>query len=167
MSLVTTVGGESSDSYATLTEATTYLQNRVGFEDWADGNYSDEQKEAALIDAARMLDEFTYLGNPVTYTQALQFPRVFVLKRNGNYYLSTEIPQEIKDAQCILAFQLLTQPESFGADDLSQYSSIGIGMGELTVAMRPGYGSTNNLPSQVTRRLAHLIGSSQAPLLRG
>lgn len=168
MSLDTTIGGSSANSYVTLTEAANYLADRVGYESWSNGNYSDAQKEAALKDATQMLDQFAWLGDAVTGTQALQFPRYRIYKRTGwLWYSSEEIPQEVKDAQCLLGFELLTNPSAYRESELEQYSSIGIGNGELQLTLRSGASSASRMPVQAMRIVQFLIASTQSPLRRG
>ena len=97
VTLDTTVAGENSNSYATLTEASTY---------YADGNIafstvwlalaSDDIRNTRLINAARAINRMRF--NSEKYDnetpQALQFP-----VRDQYPYEWTEIPTEVKEAQ--------------------------------------------------------------------
>lgn len=101
MTLITTIGGTDSDSYATLAEADAYAVS-FGNGTWA--GYSDTQKEVALRKAARWVDGHNFTGYKAASTQALQWPRIGAT--NDCYAISSiEIPKEIKDAQCEAAFR--------------------------------------------------------------
>jgi len=76
MDLITEICGENSNSYVTLDEATTYLDNydRIDFASTWD-ELSDDKKKFALALAAIALNTFTYKGKKCTKTQRLAFPR--------------------------------------------------------------------------------------------
>lgn len=127
MSLVldTTVGGEFSNSYATLAEANTYFESRfTSGEGWS--AFTDSQKTARLIQACRVIDRLFFIGTPThleygdpdnSFYQALQWPRKSDLpqRRRQDYFIVgklfisgkflelDEIPSTLKYAQCELA----------------------------------------------------------------
>jgi hypothetical protein len=79
MTLTTTVGGASSDSYIGLTEADSYHEAR-GRTTWVDGD--DDAKEAALRIATTYIDgrfRGKWKGTKAEETQALSWPRVGVI----------------------------------------------------------------------------------------
>jgi len=124
--IATIIGDANANSYATEAEADTYFDDKVGGSTWIDGDSDD--KIRALLQAAKRLDQFNWLGARATSTQALAWPRIGVMKRDsanvgyagygyyGNYpyglfgeqYAQDEIPQQIKDAQCEFAFAYLS-----------------------------------------------------------
>jgi hypothetical protein len=59
--------------------------------------------------AAQRFQRENWLGSRVDETQALAWPRynVLVVDGVGAYYLTTEIPQLVKDAQCELALAMI------------------------------------------------------------
>lgn len=134
--LDTTIGGAAANTYVTLAEADTYLDSRLNSVAWV-ANADD--KTRALLEATRRMNELNWMGNRVTVTQRLAWPRWGVNKVDsaafaggyhsfyGNPYLTTEIPQPVKDAQCEWALALLegftgnpdAAMESFTADGLS------------------------------------------------
>jgi hypothetical protein len=120
VTIVTTVGGASSNSYATLAEAETYMEGRLNGSTWdAD---TDDNKNRALVEAARELQVLRWTGTRVDTTQALAWPRqwaVDVDDPNGDYYATTEVPQRVKDAQMELAFQFIKA----GTTDLAALDS--------------------------------------------
>ena len=127
MALVTTVGGETSNSYVTVAEADRYFQGHYSLAKasaWA--ALTQPRKESALkracqqIETLKMLDsEYTTGSLPIELVlssgydvsihklelnQRLQLPRNVDLDSAGVSY----IPQEVKDAQCEQAVHLLT-----------------------------------------------------------
>ena len=106
MSLDTTPGSPTQDSYATLAEFETYAASRLPALSWFT-SATDPQKEAALRAAARELDAcFAWTGTAVDDTQALTWPRSGMLTRNGYSIATTAIPNDLKNAQCEFALQL-------------------------------------------------------------
>jgi len=84
MALDATAGGENANSYATVAEADAYFAMRLNSTTFDDS----EVKEEALLNACLILEQFDYIGIPVTDTpnedgynaappyQALKWPRV-------------------------------------------------------------------------------------------
>lgn len=72
--LVATKGASNANSYATVEEADTYLDNIYGADEWA--TLEDDDKARLLITATKMIDRLsidtTY--GPHSSTQALNFP---------------------------------------------------------------------------------------------
>lgn len=78
MALDVTVGGASSDSYATVAEADAYLAARPGFDATAWTALDDADKELRLQLAAQVLDtKLKFRGVRACKTQALAWPRLF------------------------------------------------------------------------------------------
>jgi len=73
MALIATIGGSTSNSYVTLTEANDYFADRLNTAEW--DAVGSETKEKALITATRRIDEEQFLGYKVSLTQALKWPR--------------------------------------------------------------------------------------------
>lgn len=127
VTLVETVGGATSNTYATLAEATAYFNARLPLNPpWEDA----DDPTAALAMAARVLDAFVqplrmfivgdrglggsyyvrrrqWTGLPATTTQKLAWPRTGMFDANGNAIPSNIIPQALKDMQSELAGQLI------------------------------------------------------------
>lgn len=126
MALDTTVGGENSDSYASVTEADTY-HAAYGNTAWAAISTS-ALKEAALRKAAQYIDTKVFIGVKVSATQALEWPRYQV--EIGGYCVSSEtIPSDIKVAQMEAA--LIASSESL-TPNLSNGSVIEETVGKIT-----------------------------------
>lgn len=109
MSLNTTPGDASADSYATLAEFNAYAANRLPAVKWF-LTAADADKEAALRAACRELDQdFDWTGSAADAVQALCWPRLGMTNRNGFVIPTsgaTSIPLQLKNAQCEFALQL-------------------------------------------------------------
>lgn len=109
MSLDTTPGSATGNSYATLAEFKTYAAARFPAVTWF-GTATDPQLEQMLIAACRELNAcFDWTGRATDSVQALSWPRVGMRNRNGFTIDSSganSIPVDLKNAQCEFALQL-------------------------------------------------------------
>ena len=106
MALIELPGTSVSNTYATEAEFDAYHALRVPQISWA-LSASDAQKEAALRQAATLLDAlFRWTGSPVDATQALTWPRDGMSTRNGFAIANTVVPNELKSAQSEFAAQM-------------------------------------------------------------
>ena len=130
MALDTTVGGPTTNSYLTVAEADAYMLARPFSSAWTG---ADSAKEAALIQAARLLDAmFVWLGEPVNQTQRRAFPRSGLEHNNGTPVLTDDHPWEIEEAQAELAFLLIQSDPTVQSDAALQgLSSLKAGPVEL------------------------------------
>lgn len=129
--IVTTTGGTTSNSYISASDARTYFDNRLDGQSFIEASSDDQAR--ALITAATRLNDIRWFGSKADGDQALAWPRGGVVKRDstgygllGNfpspgdrsgygiydtagleYWPSDEIPQFVKDAQCLLALAYL------------------------------------------------------------
>jgi hypothetical protein len=119
--LIETVGAANANSFVTLAEANAFHVLNFGSDAWF-GTTEDtvSSQVRALVKAARRLNQENWLGsrtNTLGVRQALAWPRIGVPKIDGetggwgyscpDVYFSFEIPQQIKDAQCLLALAYL------------------------------------------------------------
>lgn len=161
-----TVGGASANSYVTLVEATDLFDARLNSELWLGAN-QDNQTRALQMAASRLEDE-NWLGSRVTTTQRLAWPRFDVQKVDGispgygwgyypgglpfgDFYLSTEIPRQIKDAQCELAIAYLSGYPGTIVKEVS-------GGGTIVEVEHPAV--AGGLPPGVVRLIAGLISGN-------
>lgn len=114
----------NTDTYTSVADADMYFSNRLYSTAWA--ALSPSNKEASLRIAAKHLDlMYMWLGEPTSSSQPMAWPRNGLYTRNGAEILNTTVPEDIKNAQCELAYQWaqsdqLTPPaSSFTADDTS------------------------------------------------
>lgn len=116
MALTVTIGGATSDSYATLAEYEAYAL--AVYDDAFTGHGHDDQHEAELRLAARYLDAlYDWHGYKASKEQARAWPRVTTILIDGWPILSTEIPQGVKDAQCEIAYRLHSGATPFATLD--------------------------------------------------
>jgi len=145
-----TVGGASANSYLTLADAQDLIDGMVENDDvtaWASA--TTDQKNRALYSATQRLDRERFLGARATDTQALQWPRTgvrkpdtyintyaigFPFKITTDYYTDTEIPDQIKQAQVVLAVYLNNNKDGMGLSGLEDYKSVTIGSLSVTSA---------------------------------
>lgn len=127
MSLKADVGASDSNSYCTVEEANTFHASRLGSDTWDGASPAD--KEKALMSATWILDAFfsstgdprtqqqnpnlpknayfQWTGQAASETQALCWPRVGMVSRNGFPIASNVLPKELKNATAEFARQLL------------------------------------------------------------
>lgn len=114
-------GASDANSYLTLAEANNYFASRVEVPGWVNA----DDPSALLIMATRTIDMMLsgarirqpdgfyrigprWTGAPATTTQALAWPRISMLNRNGVPIAANVIPIELKDAVAELAGALGT-----------------------------------------------------------
>jgi len=99
------------NTYVLAEDAQAYFNTRLGSEAWTEASKDDKDK--ALVMAARTMNEFRYVGRRITSTQILAFPRIdagLVLSEGDLILYSqyiTVIPTDVVYAQCEQAIYLL------------------------------------------------------------
>ena len=144
----TTVGSSIANSYISLQEAQDLIDGLVEDDDvtaWASA--TTDQKNRALVTATKRIDRERFLGARATNTQALQWPRDGVRKPDTyintysigfpfrvttDYYTSTEIPSQVKEAEAILATYLNNNKNGLGLSGLEDYKNVKLGNLEAT-----------------------------------
>lgn len=111
-----TLGGSAANSYVSLDEADSFFEFSVYQTQWE--AFSDQQKQAALVQACFFLETVDFAGtrcSPSTddenLPQALGWPRSGA-SCDGVAASCSFIPKEVKNAQCLLALNLATSPDS-------------------------------------------------------
>lgn len=100
MSLFTTLGSKSANSYITVVEADSYLASSpYNLTAWS--ALTVAQKEYRLILAAKLMNTFSWAGYRVYENQALSFPLWFLDTD------TVEIPEDIKTAQAYIAYAVI------------------------------------------------------------
>jgi|SRR5882672_7750349 len=167
-----TIGGASANSYVAMEDAESFLDARLNSASWSSAVADD--KTRALLMAAKRLDAENWLGNRVTTTQRLTWPRIGVTKVDpvgiglwygsygydwgwgyGEQYLTTEIPQLVKDAQCELALAYLEGFDDGQEDAMDSFSADGVSV-KLRQS-RPNGG----LPPRVLQLISGLIAGNR------
>lgn len=172
IALVATVGGNTSNTYLTLADAQLIVDGMVQDADvTAWGSATTDAKNRALYTAAQRLDRERYLGARATDTQSMQWPRTGVRKPDTyintyavgfpfrittDYFDDTEIPDQIKRAQVVLAVYLNNNPDGIGLSGLEDYKNVKIG--SLDVTPNLGYGAVgvDKVPPIMERYLTGL-----------
>lgn len=162
-----TIGGVNSNTYATLAECEAYLDTRLNSLAWT--NAGSEDKTRALLMAAERLQGLNWHGDRVNTTQRLAWPRWGVVKRDGlpffsvgyysgwgygDSYLTTEIPQPVKDAQCEWALALLEGFSGSPEAAMDSFTADGLSI-KFRDQPRPG-----GLPERVSQLLAGLTSGN-------
>ena len=105
-------GRADAESYISVADASTYHTNR-GNTAWAAASSGDQ--ETALRRAADYMQQayrLRWKGYRVWLSQALDWPRSGVIYRDSYlsaFYLTTEVPGEVRHAQCELALRALSE----------------------------------------------------------
>jgi hypothetical protein len=167
-----TVGGANANSYLTLADAEAIIEGLVQDADvtaWSSA--TTDQKNRALFTATQRLDRERYLGARATDTQALQWPRTGVRKPDTyintyavgfpfrittDYYTDTEIPDQIKKAQAIMAVYLHNNPDGLGLSGLEDYKNVKIGSIDVTPNLGYGAVGVDKIPPIIERYLTGL-----------
>ena len=143
-----TAGDASANSYITLSDAQDIVDGMVEDADvtaWASA--TDDQKNRALYTATQRLDRERFIGARATDTQALQWPRTgvrkpdtyvntyatgFPFRISEDYFTDTEIPDQVKRAQVVLAVYLNNNKDGIGLSGLEDYKNVQIGSLNVT-----------------------------------
>ena len=143
-----TAGDASANSYLTLADAQAIVDGMVEDADvtaWASA--TTDQKNRALYTATQRLDRERFLGARATDTQALQWPRTgvrkpdtyvnnyasgFPFRISEDYFTDTEIPDQVKRAQVVLAVYLNNNKDGIGLSGLEDFKNVQIGSLNVT-----------------------------------
>ncbi len=143
-----TAGGANANSYITLSDAQAIVDGMVEDADvtaWASA--TDDQKNRALYTATQRLDRERFIGARATDTQALQWPRTgvrkpdtyvntyatgFPFRISEDYFTDTEIPDQVKRAQVVLAVYLNNNKDGIGLSGLEDFKNVQIGSLNVT-----------------------------------
>tara|TARA_R100000655_G_scaffold2127_1_gene8874 strand:+ start:812 stop:1378 length:567 start_codon:yes stop_codon:yes gene_type:complete len=150
ISIVATVGSASANSYITLSDANAIVEGLTPDDDvkaWEAGSTSDDYRNRALYTACQRIDRERFLGARADDTQSLQWPRTGVRKPDTyintyavgfpfrittDYFTDTEIPDQIKKAQVVLAVYLQNNPTGIGLSGLEDFKQVNIGSMNVT-----------------------------------
>lgn len=107
LTLVATVGSATANTYLTIAEGNDFADQMLGTLKWASSG--EDLKAKALVMATRYLDELEYIGDRVTTTQALAWPRTEAACGDWSFS-TTVIPKPVQQATFDVAELLLTDP---------------------------------------------------------
>ena len=149
-----TVGGASSNSYSTLAAANTYFEERLNASAWTSA--STDEKNRALIQATRRLDQEKYQGEQVTTGQALKWPRAYATDDDGYEFGTSIIPVIVKHAMYELALRFLNDDTTDTLADTGLEPFESVAVGSLEVTPRAGF-QAGELPENVQRLLRPVL----------
>lgn len=139
MSIVVTAGAANANSFATLNEFDAYAETRLPSVA-AVLAATDDAKEAALIVSCRSLGaNLAWTGAAVDAVQALTWPRLGMLTRNGFAIPTsgaTSLQPPLKDAQCELAYQLLAGANLVADNDALNKNVSSVKAGDVAVSFQ-------------------------------
>jgi hypothetical protein len=148
-------GMSTSNSYADASEGDDYAAARLFSTDWTNASAGD--KDTALMMATRVIEACTtWNGQLLTTTQALGWPRNYVIKSTrpvvgfgfgfsygfypyqmgAEFYDNASVPKGIKDATCELAILLLKSDRTADAPGKG-IKSFGVGQNAVQVTFDP------------------------------
>ena len=168
--IVTTAGDATANSYASLVDAEAYALTLPVANEWASA--TDPQKNAALVQATRMMDTLRWNGvqtNPSV--QVLRWPRAGVVLPDsqnlpnifGLGYSQTvnsaTIPAKIRDACCEFAVRLIADDRAADAGGLAPET---IKVGPLDA----GKMRRNPIPASVLEMIRDFLAYSGTPTVR-
>jgi hypothetical protein len=148
ISINATAGEATANSYLTLADAQAIIDGLIEDDDvtaWASA--TTDQKNRALYTAAQRIDRERFLGARATDTQAMQWPRTGVRKPDTyintyavgfpfrittDYFTDTEIPDQVKKAQAVLAAYLNNNKDGLGLSGLEDYKAVSVGSISVT-----------------------------------
>ena len=156
LTLISTAGSTTANSYVSLLEANTYVETYVlasnRRELWDTTDWED--LERSLIIATRNLDDMFCWGGRKTYSSgALDWPRQFIYDELGNQYAQDEIPRAIKDATIEYALWLLDNSDDFPKTESFQYDSITVGPIKIDYNEKAGGLRERYIPDIITSLL--------------
>lgn len=164
-----TPNGANANSYLTLADAQLIVDGMVQDADvtaWAAA--TTDAKNRALYTATQRLDRERFIGARSTDTQALQWPRTGVRKPDTyintyaigfpfrittDYYTDTEIPDQIKKAQVMLAVYLNNNVDGLGLTGLEDFKNVKVGSLDVTPSQSMG---ADKIPPLVERYMTGL-----------
>lgn len=126
------VGSNIANSYVSVADADIYFSQSVGNTAWPT---SSSEKEAALIEATRILDShFNWVGSIADNVQALRWPRINAYDIDNRAISPISIPKLVKDATCNLAYFLIQS----GGLNQTQSDLKGLKLGPIDLKFNEG-----------------------------
>ena len=100
LTLITTVGGATSNSYVTEAEIASFMETKLYATDFL--ALTEEQQKAVAIECTRMIDTYFYFYGDIANAdprQAREWPRDSAYECDGTAIDDAAIPQAVKNAQ--------------------------------------------------------------------
>lgn len=133
LTVVTTPGASTANSYCSLAEADTYHEAHRYASTWTAA--TDTQQNEALVMATRLIDQhMAWSGNVVTDTQALLWPRNGMSYESGYYIPNTVIPQGLKNATAEFARLIIASDVTLSGSSAGAVQALKVGSIEVKYA---------------------------------
>ena len=164
-------GLANANSYLSLSDANDFFALNSDSGGWSD--FTDDQKEAGLVTATRYIDvTHAYVGEVTNRDQKLQFPRRFHSRAfygtNIRWHqVNNTVPQNIKDATCVLALSVITNNRLESVDAATNSNIQSIGVDTLRITYRnEATGTTADGASQSTSFVTTSADNFLKPFVR-
>lgn len=154
MELIATPGAADANSYVTVADAWTFMEEQLNPEAWATvppgtTYHLPVWQAIALIHATRLLDaQVHWAGIRATETQALAWPRTGVLDQDGRLVASTTVPVAIRRATTLYALALMDE----AAQASAQAARTGV-RAKTIGSTRIEYHESASVPTLASQRL--------------
>ena len=156
VTVIATAKGTTSNSYATLTDAESYMEGRSDTTTWDAA--SNDTKNRALVTATNRLEQQDFHGTPTDADQRLKWPRSGLTDMDSRSYDQDEIPRPVEEAAYEMALPLVNGDLELKDTGLEGFNSVGVGPLKIDVFHGREAGA---LPRQIRRLLRGLmVGSS-------
>lgn len=110
------------NSYVSAADATAYFGDKYGFDLWTPST----KKDAALVSARQLLDTYcSWFGHKVSESQPMAFPRTPD---------ADPVPQDIKDAQCEIAYKII---ENNSVSQVADDPLVSLKAGSVEMVFKP------------------------------
>lgn len=126
-----TIGGADTNSYLSLVDANDLIHQRPFHSNW-DSITDDDEKNAALVWATRMLSHYEWKGSIASQDQKQAWPRSGIYDKDGRAQLITTYPEWLTTAFSELAFYIATE-DRLSDSGTEGFSKIKIGSIDLTI----------------------------------
>jgi len=165
LTLISTIGGATSNAYASEATITALLEGRPGSSAWTTA--SVPTREQAIVGATMRLEQESYAGYRASELQRLKWPRSGCYTDDGYLYSSAAMPTPLVQATAELALSLVVNPDLLDLSGLAQFESLSVGPISLTTRASALY--ANALPASVLSLLKGLStsGPGMTKLVRG
>jgi len=155
LELIATAGAADANSYADIASADAYHESHVYASTW--NSATNVSKAQALVWATRLLDTyFEWGGLLASQSQALRWPRVSALDRDGRLLSGSTIPTDLANATAEFARGLLASDRT--AEPSSEGGEIKeLKVGPIDITYVEGTSTTAPVvPATVVAMLRHL-----------
>lgn len=161
--IIITPPDAAANSYCTLAEAETFMEGILNNSEWDAA--IDDTKNRALVEATSILDPLSWKGTKTDSLDdnALRWPRTYVYNQDCQLYSSSVVPNILKKATSILAFELI---KSDRLTDVGLDAENGVKIAKVGPLLIENFeGNTDGtyltpIPSYIMKMIASLLRSN-------